>query len=147
MIKIIVVGKLNQKYLKTGIDYYEKQLTQKVQWIEVQDEPTEQGKELEADRILKHIGSNEFVFALAIEGEMMDSIAFAKKIENVMTYDQKQMVFIIGGSYGLSNRIINRANTLVSFSKMTFPHQLMRLILIEQIYRAMMIHKNHPYHK
>jgi 23S rRNA (pseudouridine1915-N3)-methyltransferase len=147
MIKIVTVGKLTQSYLKTGIDYYEKQIKHKINWIEVSDEPLESGIDKEGERILKHIFSQDHVIVLSIQGHQMDSISFAKKIDQLMTYMQKDIVFVIGGSHGLSNDVYQRANEAISFSPMTFPHQLMRLILIEQIYRAMMILKNHPYHK
>ena len=147
MIKMIVVGKMNQTYLKTGIAYYEKQLPTKFQMIEVKDEPTMQGMTKEADRILSKIKPNDYVIALAIAGQTVDSPGFAKMIEQAQTYGQGDLVFVIGGSFGLDQRVYERANKHISFSKLTFPHQLMRLILIEQIYRGFMILKNHPYHK
>lgn len=147
MIKIIVVGKLNQKYLNQGIDYYEKQIPSKVEFIEVSDESTEQGIVLEGERILSRIKDSDFVVALAIKGKIIDSYDFSKLLDQNLTYHQGDLVFIIGGSYGLSEDVLKRANQKISFSKMTFPHQLMRLILIEQIYRGFMILKNHPYHK
>jgi 23S rRNA (pseudouridine1915-N3)-methyltransferase len=147
MIKIIVVGKLNQKYLLEGIQYYQKQLPVKMEWIEVQDEPDNTGKDIEGMRILSKIKESDQVILLAIEGLVVDSKAFADHINKLTTYGTGDLVFVIGGSYGVSDAIKSRANSLISFSKMTFPHQLMRLILIEQIYRAYMIMKNHPYHK
>ena len=147
MIKIIVVGKLTQKYLKTGIEHYEKQIPQKVAWIEVQDEASASGLDKEGARILKHIHDQDYVFLLAIEGQNMDSVGLSSKLSEIMTYQAKPICFVIGGSYGVSQAIYERANEHLSFSKMTFPHQLMRLMLIEQIYRAFMIQKNHPYHK
>jgi 23S rRNA (pseudouridine1915-N3)-methyltransferase len=147
MIKIIVVGKLNQKYLNQGIDYYEKQIPSKVEFIEVSDESTEQGIVLEGERILSKIKDSDFVVALAIKGKIIDSYDFSKLLDQNLTYHQGDLVFIIGGSYGLSEDVLKRANQKISFSQMTFPHQLMRLILIEQIYRGFMILKNHPYHK
>ncbi len=147
MIKIIVVGKMNQKYLNQGITYYQKQLPVKLEWIEVSDEASIQGMYLEGDRILAKIKDSDLVVALAIEGKMIDSEGFAKMLDESETYHQGDLVFVIGGSYGLSENVMKRANQKISFSKMTFPHQLMRLILIEQIYRGYMILKNHPYHK
>lgn len=147
MIKVIVVGKMNQKYLDQGINYYQKQLPVKLEWIEVSDEASIQGIHLEGERILSKIKDSDLVVALAIEGKMMDSEGFAKMLDESETYHQGDLVFVIGGSYGLSESITRRANQKISFSKMTFPHQLMRLILIEQIYRGYMILKNHPYHK
>jgi 23S rRNA (pseudouridine1915-N3)-methyltransferase len=147
MIKVIVVGKMNQKYLNQGITYYQKQIPVKFEWIEVPDESNISGISIEGERILSKIKTSDFVIALAIEGKMLDSNGFAKLIDDQSTYQQGDLVFVIGGSYGLSDQVMERSNQKISFSKMTFPHQLMRLILIEQIYRAYMILKNHPYHK
>ena len=147
MIKVIVVGKLNQTYLKEGVDYYQKQLQMKTEWIEVKDEKDETGLLIEGERILSKIKDNDVVMACAILGKELTSEDFAKTIDQALTYQQGDLVFIIGGSHGLSQDVLKRANHLISFGKMTYPHQLMRLILIEQIYRAMMILKHHPYHK
>ncbi|MFU8792663.1 MAG: 23S rRNA (pseudouridine(1915)-N(3))-methyltransferase RlmH [Acholeplasmataceae bacterium] len=147
MMKCIVVGNLGKSYLKTGIAHYEKQITPSFVWIEVKDEAQPSGMSVEASRIFKHIGPNDYVIALAIKGVMLDSEAFAKKLDALMTYEQKNITFVIGGSYGLDPSVLDRADFKLSMSKMTFPHQMMRLILIEQIYRAMMILKHHPYHK
>ena len=147
MIKIIVVGKLNQRYLKEGIDYYQKQIQSNVEWIEVKDEKDETGLLIEGERILSKIKDTDYVIACAILGKELTSETFAKTIDEALTYQQGDLVFVIGGSHGLSNDVLSRSNVKISFGKMTFPHQLMRLILIEQIYRAMMILKNHPYHK
>ncbi len=147
MIKIIVVGKLNQKYLETGILYYVKQIPTKVEFIEVSDEASIQGMEIEGERILGKVKDTDVVLVLAIDGKMIDSVEFSKQIDHLSTYQSGDLVFVIGGSFGLSEAVMKRANHKISFSKMTFPHQLMRLILIEQIYRAFTILKNHPYHK
>lgn len=147
MIKIICVGKLNQKYLNEGILHYTKQIPEKIEFIEVSDESDMSKIDLEAKRILSKIKDTDYVITLEILGKLTDSIEFSHIINHVMTYRQGDLVFIIGGSYGLSDQVKLRANQKVSFSKMTFPHQMMRLILIEQIYRAFMILKNHPYHK
>ena len=147
MIKLIVVGKMNQKYLNEGINYYKKQIPGAFEIIEVKDEKDETGMTIEGDRILNKIKVSDTVCVLAIEGKMMDSLEFSSYIEHVQTYQQGDLVFVIGGSYGLADEVYKRANQSVSFSKMTFPHQMMRLILVEQIYRAFMIMKNHPYHK
>ena len=147
MIKLIVVGKMNQKYLNEGISYYKKQIPGGFEIIEVKDEKDETGMHIEGERILSKIKDSDTVCALAIKGKMMDSEAFSSYIEHVQTYQQGDLVFVIGGSYGLSDAVYVRSNQSISFSNMTFPHQLMRLILIEQIYRAFMIMKNHPYHK
>lgn len=147
MIKIIAVGKLNQKGILDQLSYYTKQLTIKLDMIEVSDEPTIQGMEVEGERILSKVNPSDFVIALAIDGKMMSSEEFASLMDEKMTYSSSDLVFIIGGSYGLSMGVMHRANMKLSFSKMTFPHQLMRLILVEQIYRGQMILKHHPYHK
>ncbi|BCR35459.1 23S rRNA (pseudouridine(1915)-N(3))-methyltransferase RlmH [Mariniplasma anaerobium] len=147
MIKLIVVGKMNHKYLNEGISYYKKQLPVDLDIIEVKDEKNIEGMKLEGQYILSKIKESDVVVVLAINGKILDSIGFSKMIEDVNTYQQGDLVFVIGGSYGLSPEVYQRANQKISFSKMTFPHQLMRLILVEQIYRGFMIMKNHPYHK
>ena len=147
MTKIIAVGKLNQKYLETGINYYLKQIPQRVEIIEVKDESSLQGIDIESERILSKIKSNDFVCLLCIEGKLEDSESFARFIDDKLTYQTGDLVFIIGGSHGVNQAIHGRSNYQLSFSRMTFPHQLMRLILIEQIYRGFMILKGHPYHK
>ena len=147
MIKCIVVGKMNHKYLNEGITYYKKQLPVPLEIIEIKDEKDASGMEIEGQHILSKIKDQDVVIALAIKGKMLDSMAFSKLMENINTYQQGDMVFVIGGSYGLSNSVYERANHQISFSKMTFPHQMMRLLLIEQIYRGFMIMKHHPYHK
>lgn len=147
MIKLIVVGKMNHKYLNEGISYYKKQLPVDLEIIEVKDEKDSEGMKIEGRHILNRIKESDVVVVLAIKGKILDSIGFSKMIEDVNTYQQGDLVFVIGGSYGLSDEVYQRANQKISFSKMTFPHQLMRLILVEQIYRGFMIMKNHPYHK
>ncbi len=147
MIKMIVVGKLNQKYLNEGILYYQKQIQTKLEWIEISDEKDISGIDIEGQKILSKIKDQDFVVALVILGMEMSSEEFSKLLDQKLTYHQGDVVFIIGGSYGLSSDVMKRANLYLSFGKMTYPHQLMRLILIEQIYRGLMILKNHPYHK
>jgi 23S rRNA (pseudouridine1915-N3)-methyltransferase len=147
MIKIIVVGKLNQKYLSQGIEYYQKQLTTRLEWIEVSDEKDISGIKLEGERILSKIKESDYVISLAILGSDISSEAFAKLLDDKLTYHAGDLVFVIGGSHGLSEDVLKRTDYKLSFGKMTYPHQLMRLILIEQIYRGLMILKNHPYHK
>lgn len=147
MIKCIVVGKMNHKYLNEGISYYKKQIPIDLDIIEIKDEKNKEGMKIEGRHILDKIKESDVVVALAIKGKILDSMGFSKMIEDVNTYMQGDLVFVIGGSYGLSEEVYIRANQKISFSKMTFPHQLMRLILIEQIYRGFMIMKNHPYHK
>jgi len=147
MIKILCVGKMNQKGLQDSIQYYIKQCPIDIEIIEVFDEATEQGKIVEGQRLLSKIKESDVVVALAILGKPMTSEAFASFLDEKMTYHQGDIVFVIGGSYGLSEDVMKRANVKLSFSTMTFPHQLMRLILVEQIYRGLMILKHHPYHK
>lgn len=147
MIKIICVGKLTQQYLKTGIEHYNKQIAHKINWIEVNDENQSNGMQVEKQRIFERLNPDDFVVSLAIEGKQYSSEKFAREFDKWLTYQPHDVVFIIGGSNGLDEAVKKRSQVLLSFSPLTFPHQLMRLILIEQIYRATMIHKNHPYHK
>ncbi|PLS35202.1 23S rRNA (pseudouridine(1915)-N(3))-methyltransferase RlmH [Carnobacterium maltaromaticum] len=157
-IKIITVGKLKEKYLKMGIDEYTKRLGAycKIELIEVPDEKAPeklseaemlQVKEKEGERILAKIPENAYVFALAIEGKQRTSEEFSKEIEQLGIQGKSNLVFIIGGSLGLSQAVMKRSNTPISFGKMTLPHQLMRLVLVEQVYRGFRIMKGEPYHK
>lgn len=157
-ISIVTVGKLKEKYLKQGIDEYLKRLTSyaKVEVIEVSDEKApeelsetemEQVKQKEGERILAKIGDDVHVIALAINGKMRSSEELADTLDKLATYGKSKIAFVIGGSLGLSDLVLTRANEKLSFSKMTFPHQLMRLILVEQIYRTFRINRGEPYHK
>ena len=157
-ISIITVGKLKEKYLRQGIEEYLKRLTAyaKVEVVEVADEkaPEElselemlQVKQKEGDRILAKISQDTYVIALAIQGKLQSSEELAKNLDKLATYGKSKVAFVIGGSLGLSDEVIKRSNEQLSFSRMTFPHQLMRLILVEQIYRAFRINRNEPYHK
>lgn len=157
-IKIITVGKLKEKYLKMGIDEYTKRLGAycKIELIEVPDEKAPeklseaemlQVKEKEGERILAKIPENAYVFALAIEGKQRTSEEFSKEIEKLGIQGKSNLVFVIGGSLGLSQAVMKRSNTPISFGKMTLPHQLMRLVLVEQVYRGFRIMKGEPYHK
>ena len=157
-ILIITVGKLKEKYLKQGIEEYAKRLSAyaKVEIIEVVDEkaPEElsdlemiQVKQKEGERILAKISADTHVIALAINGKMQSSEQLADNLDKLATYGKSKIAFIIGGSLGLSDEVLQRANEQLSFSRMTFPHQLMRLILVEQIYRAFRINRGEPYHK
>lgn len=157
-IKIITVGKLKEKYLKQGIAEYIKRLGSycKLEIIEVNDEKApenlsekemEQVKDKEGERILAKISENSYVFALAINGKQYDSVEFSKTIEQLGIRGKSDLVFVIGGSIGLSDAVLKRANEQISFGKLTFPHQLMRLVLVEQVYRAFRIMKGHAYHK
>lgn len=157
-ISIVTVGKLKEKYLKMGIDEYLKRMTlyAKVEIIEVADEkaPEElseaemlQVKQKEGERILAKISQDTYVIALAINGKMQSSEELADRLDKLATYGKSKIAFIIGGSLGLSEDVVKRSNEQLSFSKMTFPHQLMKLILVEQIYRAFRINRGEPYHK
>lgn len=157
-ITVLTVGKIKEKYFTGAIEEYSKRLGRycKLEIIETPDEKTPDSagsaqeliiKRKEGERLLKHIGDNSYVIALAIEGEMSDSIELSKKIEKLGIDGVSHIIFVIGGSLGLDEEILKRADYRLSFSKMTFPHQLMRVILLEQIYRAYRINNNEPYHK
>lgn len=156
-VHIVCVGKIKEKYLVNGLKEYVKRLSKytKVTISEVTDvmapenlseKEQELVKEKEADKLRKQI-KDSYVIGLALEGKMLDSVDFAKEIERIQTYHSSRITFLIGGSLGLSKTMLKEANLLLSFSKMTFPHQLMRLILVEQIYRSFRILNNEPYHK
>lgn len=157
-IKLITVGKLKEKYLKEGIAEYTKRLSRfcKFQVVELIDEKTpENASEAqnnqimarEGERIQAKIGSRDYVIVLAIEGKQFPSEEFSQKLEAIAVNGYSDITFIIGGSLGLSKAIKQRANLKMSFGLLTLPHQLMRLVLIEQIYRAFMIQQGSPYHK
>lgn len=157
-ISVITVGKLKEKYLKQGIEEYVKRLSAyaKIDIIEIPDEKAPetlsememlQVKAKEGERILAKISDDTHVIALAIEGKMKSSEELAETIDKLATYGKSKIAFVIGGSLGLSKDVMKRANDTLSFSKMTFPHQLMRLILVEQVYRAFRINRGEPYHK
>ncbi len=157
-ISIVTVGKLKEKYLKAGIAEYAKRLGAyaKIAEVEVADEKAPEQlseadmeivKKKEGERILAKIPQDAYVIALAIDGKMKTSEQLAKDMESLMTYGRSKVVFVIGGSLGLHDEVLKRADEKLSFSKMTFPHQLMKLILLEQIYRGFRIMKGEPYHK
>lgn len=157
-IKIVCVGKLKEKYFKDGIAEYVKRMSRfaKVKIVQVSDEKApeklspaemEQVKEIEGKRILDKIKDKEYVYVTAIKGIERTSEAFAKELSNLTTYGHSDITFVIGGSLGTSDAVNKRADDLISFGKFTMPHQLMRLVLIEQIYRAFMINSGSPYHK
>ncbi|BBA07608.1 23S rRNA (pseudouridine(1915)-N(3))-methyltransferase RlmH [Streptococcus oralis] len=157
-IKIVTVGKLKEKYLKDGIAEYTKRILRfaKLEMIELADEKTpdkaselENQKILETEgaRILSKVGERDFVVVLAIEGKTLSSEEFSKQLEQASIKGYSTLTFIIGGSLGLAPVVKNRANLSVSFGRLTLPHQLMRLVLIEQIYRAFTIQQGSPYHK
>ena len=146
MIKIIAVGKIKKSYLEEGIKFYQKQIPQKTEIIEIEDGKDIYSLKQEGTKILDKIDKKDFVVALAINGNELSSEELASKIELWLSKGSN-IVFVIGGSHGLSQEVIERADYQLSFSKMTFPHQLMRLILMEQLFRAFSILANHPYHK
>ena len=157
-IKLICVGKIKEKFYVDAIKEYSKRLGAytTLEIIEVPDEKTPdkaseainlQIKEKEGNAILSKIKPTDFVMLLDVKGKMYSSEELSELIENYMIDGKSEFVFIIGGSLGVSQQVKQRANTLNSFSKMTFPHQLMRVIFLEQIYRSFKIMKNEPYHK
>lgn len=157
-ITILTVGKVKEKFYRQAIEEFEKRLSRycKLEIIEVQDEKTPdraskveemQIKEKEGQRLLKYIREDAWVCALAIEGKMLDSVELSQKMEQIGVGGTSHMIFVIGGSLGLAEEVLKRADFKLSFSRMTFPHQLMRVILLEQIYRAYRIMQGEPYHK
>ncbi len=157
-ITVISVGKIKEKYFTGAIEEYAKRLSRycKLDLIEVPDEKTPDGaseglelqiKEKEGERILQKIPDGAFVVALAIDGKMLDSEELAGQMERWNVGGISHVVFLIGGSLGLAPTVLKRADYKLSFSKMTFPHQLMRVILLEQIYRSFRIRNHEPYHK
>lgn len=157
-ITICCVGKIKEKFYSQAIAEYSKRLSKycKLEIKEAADEKTPDSasdtvnriiKEKEGDRLLSFIKDDSYVIALAIDGKMLDSVELSEKIDNLMLSGKSDIVFVIGGSLGLDKRVLDRADYKLSFSKMTFPHQLMRVILLEQIYRSFRIMKNEPYHK
>ena len=157
-ITLITVGKIKEKYLKDAIAQYSKRLSKycKLEIVEVADEKTpdqasenveRQIRQKEGERILRYVKDDAYVFTLEIGGTMLDSVAFAKKMETLGIQGKSHLIFIIGGSIGLGEEVLRRSDYALSFSKMTFPHQLMRVILLEQVYRGYRIIEGAPYHK
>ena len=157
-ITIISVGKLKEKFMRQAIEEYMKRLSPyaKVQVIEVPDErapenlsPSEEEavKRKEGERILKHITEQMYVITLEIEGKMLTSKQLSEKLQDLSLYGKSRVALVIGGSLGISDAVQKRSDFALSFSKMTFPHQLMRVVLVEQIYRAFKIMRGEPYHK
>ncbi|CDO17293.1 23S rRNA (pseudouridine1915-N3)-methyltransferase [Streptococcus gallolyticus] len=157
-VKIIAVGKLKEKYLKDGIAEYGKRMSRfaKFEIVELADEKTpdnasiaqnQQIMEKEGKRILAKISERDYVIVLAIEGKQLSSEAFSQVIADATLRGYSDIAFVIGGSLGLADKVKKRANLCLSFGLLTLPHQLMRLVLSEQIYRAFMIQQGSPYHK
>lgn len=138
---LIAVDKIRENHIKAGIEFYLKQLP-KIQVIEIKVKD----KEKESQDILKQIKPSDFVVLLDVQGEFMDSLEYSKYLEKLEN-EAKDIVFVIGGSYGVSDLVKQRANKLLSFSKMTFPHELFRLLFFEQLYRAYSLKNNKKYHK
>ena len=150
-ITLITVGKIKEKYLKDAIAEYSKRLSRycKLEIIEVADEktPDNASEIVEGERILKYVKDDAYVITLEINGKMLTSEELSEKIDTLGVQGTSHIIFIIGGSIGLGNAVLKRSDYALSFSKMTFPHQLMRVILLEQIYRSYRIINGEPYHK
>ena len=157
-ITCVVVGKIKEKYFTDAIKEYSKRLSRycKLEIVELADEKTPDGaseaeevaiREKEGERILKALKDDAYVIALAIEGKMLDSVELSQKIDRLGVSGTSHIAFVIGGSLGLAPAVMKRADYALSFSRMTFPHQLMRVILLEQIYRSYRIINHEPYHK
>lgn len=157
-ITILCVGKIKEKFYRDAIAEYTKRLSRycKLEIIEVADEKTpdhasefvtSQIKEKEGERMIKYLKDDAYVCALAIDGKQLDSVELSEKLEALGTGGVSHIIFLIGGSLGISDMLLKRADMKLSFSRMTFPHQLMRVILLEQIYRGYRIMNHEPYHK
>lgn len=157
-ITVVCVGKIKEKFYVQAVEEYAKRLSRycKLEFVELPDEKTPENageqinasiKAKEGDRILSVLRDDAYVIALAIEGNMLDSVQFSEKLEKLAVGSVSHIMFVIGGSLGLDTRVLSRADYKLSFSKMTFPHQLMRVVLLEQIYRAYRIIRGEPYHK
>lgn len=157
-ITVLCVGKIKEKYFRDGIAEYNKRLSKycKLEMIEVADEKTPdraseveelQIKEKEGSRMEKYLKKDAYKIALAIEGEMLDSIQLSQKIDKLGVDGNSHIIFVIGGSLGIAPSIMKQMDYKLSFSKMTFPHQLMRMILLEQVYRSYRLINSEPYHK
>ena len=157
-ITVITVGKIKEKFTRDAIAEYAKRLSKycKLEIIEVADEKTQENaseivcnqiRQKEGERILKYIREDAFVVTLEIKGKLLTSEELAEKIEKLGVQGTSHIIFVIGGSIGLSQEVMKKSNFALSFSKMTFPHQLMRVILLEQVYRSYRIISGEPYHK
>ena len=157
-ITVISVGKIKEKFIVDGIKEYSKRLSKycKLKIIEVDDEKAPENlseaemkiiKNKEGEKILNKISSNTYIITLAIEGKNLSSEQLSSKIDELALNGQSDITFIIGGSLGISDEVLKKSHFKLSFSKMTFPHQLMKLILLEQIYRAFRISRGETYHK
>ena len=143
MIKILAIGKIKDRFLTSLIEHYTKQMKNE---LLIQEITTITDKLSDSINILKFLNPNDYVIVLTVEGNLLSTMNFSKKLDALQTQG-KQIIFIIGGAEGMCKEVKKRANYLLSLTPMTLPHQLARLILVEQIYRFKMIIKNHPYHK
>ena len=157
-ITILCVGQIKEKYFRDAIAEYQKRLSRycRLQMIEVADEKTKENaseaendliRKKEGERLLKHIKDSDYCITLEIDGKMLTSEGLSKEIDRLGLAGKSSLVFVIGGSIGLDTAVLKRSDYALSFSKMTFPHQLMRVILLEQIYRSYRIMRGEPYHK
>ena len=157
-ITVLAVGKIKERFYTDAVSEYAKRLSRycRLEIVEVADEKTPDGageamerkiKEKEGERLLSHIKDNMYVIALAIEGKARSSEELSGRLDNLGLQGNSDIAFVIGGSLGLSEAVLKRADEAISFSRMTFPHQLMRVILLEQIYRSFKIQHGEPYHK
>lgn len=157
-ITILCVGKVKEKFYRGAIEEFQKRLSRycKLEIIEVADEKTDEQasdteialiKEKEGERLIKAMKEDSYVICLAIDGKQLDSVELSKKIEKLGVHGISHICFVIGGSLGLSDTVLKKADDKLSFSKLTFPHQLMRVILLEQLYRSYRIQNHEPYHK
>ena len=157
-ITILCVGQIKEKYFRDAIAEYQKRLSRycKLRMIEVADEKTKENaseaendliRKKEGERLLKHIKDSDYCITLEIDGKMLTSEGLSKEIDRLGLAGKSSLVFVIGGSIGLDTAVLKRSDYALSFSKMTFPHQLMRVILLEQIYRSYRIMRGEPYHK
>ncbi len=157
-VTLITVGKIKEKYLRDAIAEYTKRLSKycKLEIVETADEKTpeqaseaveEQIRDKEAERILKYVKEDGYLITLEIKGKQLTSEEFAVKLQKLGVQGRSHIIFVIGGSIGLGRAVLERSDYALSFSKMTFPHQLMRVILLEQIYRSYRIMNREPYHK
>ncbi len=157
-ITLVTVGKIKENYFREAIAEYQKRLSRycRLDMIEVADERTPDKaseeeenliKRKEAERVLRHVKEDAYCIALAIDGKKYDSVALSRHLDGLVLSGKSSLVFVIGGSLGLHETVLKRADETLSFSDMTFPHQLMRVILLEQLYRCYRISKHEPYHK
>lgn len=150
-IKLIYIGKIKKNFNKASLDYYSKLISnyanlKKIQIKDIKSKNIKEIKKREGEEVLKHVDLKDYLILMDERGTLLSSKHFAQKIENIAIYEQKNIVFVIGGPYGHSFYLKQKADFLLSLSPMTFPHELSQVILLEQIYRSFTILTNHPYH-